>query len=196
MSLQVSIQWMSSESYKKPPNAVKKCVVSAVPPPASPVLNVSLSDLTVSEDEIRFVFNWSPPAATNGRLTHYLACLGGRRLSHFEQNPDAPDGNDTVCVEIKSVSHQTRWRISHHCYGMFHPSVLCVCVCRMQLLLFGSRGNLVQTVSIFRCAVSNIIISQQYDLHCFSAVHIHFKSTCAYRTHSTFFFTPFELSQL
>ena len=175
---------MSSESYKKPPNPVKKCVVSAVPPRASPVLNVSLSDLTVSEDEIQFVFNWSPPATTNGRLTHYLACLGGRRLSHFEQNPDTPDGNDTVCVEIKSVSHQTRWRISYHCYGTFPPPCcccvcVCVCVCRMQLLLFGSRGNLVQTVSIFRSAVSNIIISQQMTFTAFLQytftlkVHVH-----------------------
>jgi hypothetical protein len=99
----VSIQWKDSSDYTKPNVMDATCSVKAVPPPSSPVLDVALSDLQYTVDDIQFEVQWSPPATTNDRLTHYLACLGGRRLRQFEEVPATPsDGNDTTCVQIEA----------------------------------------------------------------------------------------------
>ena len=106
-TVQVAIQWKSSDDYQKPRTFEVECFKSAVPPPPSPVLDVRLSDLEFSEQEIeiRFLVQWSPPATPNGQITHYLACLGGRKLDQFEENPDSvEDGNDTTCQQIETVS--------------------------------------------------------------------------------------------
>ena len=100
--------WLDSNDYKKPANEEgDSCSVDAVPPPPSPVLDVRLSDLEFSEQEmeIKFLVQWSPPATSNGQITHYLACLSGRKLDQFEEQPDSiEDGNDTTCQEIETVS--------------------------------------------------------------------------------------------
>ena len=106
-TVQVSIQWKPSDNYQKPENFEVQCFKSAVPPPPSPVLDVRLSDLEFSEQEmeIRFLVQWSPPATSNGQITHYFACLSGRKLNQFEEEPDSvEDGNDTSCQQIETVS--------------------------------------------------------------------------------------------
>ena len=104
---QVTIQWSESDVYVQPPVQGDSCKPLALPPPPSPVLNVTLSELTFPDDNIQFVFHWKPPVTTNGHVTHYVACLGGRKLSQFEEyNPQsaASDENDITCITIKTVS--------------------------------------------------------------------------------------------
>ena len=100
--------WSDSSDYEKPDDVEgDRCNVGAVPPPPSPVLDVRLSDLEFSEQEmeIKFLVQWSPPATPNGQITHYLACLGGRKLDQSEEKPDTvEDGNDTTCQQIETVS--------------------------------------------------------------------------------------------
>ena len=106
-TVQVSIQWKPSDDYQKPQNFEVECFKSAVPPPPSPVLDVRLSDLEFSEQEmeIKFLVQWSPPATPNGQITNYLVCLGGRKLNQFEERPNTVnDGNDTTCKQIETVS--------------------------------------------------------------------------------------------
>ena len=95
--------------YEQPPVQGDSCKQLALPPPPSPVLNVTLSQLTFPDDNIRFVFHWKPPVTTNGHVTHYVACLGGRKLSQFEVYYDplsvaSTDENDTTCITIDDVS--------------------------------------------------------------------------------------------
>ena len=92
--------------YNQPPVQGDTCKKSAVPPPPSPVLNVTLSEPTFPDDNIQFVFHWKPPVTSNGHLTHYVACLGGRELSQFEvydSQSGASDENDTTCITIDNV---------------------------------------------------------------------------------------------
>ena len=100
--------WLDSNDYKKPAIVEgDRCSVDAVPPPPSPVLDVRLSDLEFSEQEmeIKFLVQWSPPATPNGQITHYLACLSGHTLNQSEEKPDTvEDGNDTTCQQIETVS--------------------------------------------------------------------------------------------
>ena len=98
--MQVSIQWKGSHI----PDIVDvRCSTRAIPPPPSSVLNTTLSEVHL-EDEIEFSVHWKPPTVTNGRLVHYLACLGGRELEQwevFDPHNVAPwDKNDTSCMEI------------------------------------------------------------------------------------------------
>ena len=111
-TVQVSIEWKSSDDYQKPQNFEVECFKSAVPPPPSPVLDVRLSDLEFSEQEmeIKFLVQWSPPATPNGQITHYFACLSGRQLNQFEEGPNTvQDGNDTTCKQIETVSTPHTW---------------------------------------------------------------------------------------
>ena len=92
--------------YNQPSVVSETCERQAIPPPPSPVLNVMTSAPSFSDGNIRFDFQWEPPSTTNGHLTSYLACLGGRVLSqHEDYDPAQPDdGNDTKCSSISSVS--------------------------------------------------------------------------------------------
>ena len=85
----------------------------AVPPSSSPVLDLRLSELEFSEEtmEVQFRVQWNPPTTPNGQITHYLACLGGRKIPNFEQGPgDVKDGNDTTCQNIDKVRYP--WQMS------------------------------------------------------------------------------------
>lgn len=105
--LQIAINWKNSNVYFKPEVLEATCEKSAVPPPPTPIRNVTLSDFVI-DDEVKFYIEWLPPAFTNGVLTHYYACLGGRELEQFEEY-DADtvshrDKNDTDCRRITIVS--------------------------------------------------------------------------------------------
>ena len=105
---QVTIQWLHSDVYVQPPRQGDSCKQLALPPPPSPVLNVTLSELTFPDDNIQFVFHWKPPVTTNGHVTHYVACLGGRKLSQFEEydplSVASTDENDTTCITRDNVN--------------------------------------------------------------------------------------------
>ncbi|CAI8057371.1 hypothetical protein GBAR_LOCUS31264 [Geodia barretti] len=108
----VSIQWLSSDSYKQPSVFDANCTMPAVPPSSSPVLDVRLSELEFSEEtmEVQFRVQWNPPTTPNGQITHYLACLGGRKIPNFEQGPgDVKDGNDTTCQNIDKEKRSFAW---------------------------------------------------------------------------------------
>ena len=100
---------MPSDNYRIPYVYDAQCIESALPPPSGPVLNVTLSDLEFSEQsmEIQFLVQWNPPDSANGEIEEYLACLGGRRIPDYEQQPgNVKDGNDTACQEIEKVRTQ------------------------------------------------------------------------------------------
>ena len=85
--MQVSIEW-ASLTYQ-PPSQPVSCVRQAIPPPPSPVVNVTLSDLVIDEN-IQFIFQWKPPVTTNGQLTHYFCCLGSRPFDLSVPSSDIP----------------------------------------------------------------------------------------------------------
>ena len=105
--IQVSIQWQGSNSRPVPSVQNDDIRILALPPPPSPVRNVTLSNLAFPDENIKFTFQWSPPATTNGQLTEYTVCLGGRQLLPFEDhdplNVAASDENDTNCETIPIV---------------------------------------------------------------------------------------------
>ena len=105
--LQVAVNWIDSNVYTKPEVLEVTCEKSAVPPPSTPIRNVTLSDLVI-EDEVSFYIEWQPPVFTNGNMTQYYACLGGRELDQFEEYDPASlpqwDKNDTKCKIINIVS--------------------------------------------------------------------------------------------
>ena len=97
--MQVSIEWASLTYH--PPSQPVTCVRQAIPPPPSPVVNVTLSDVVIDEN-IQFIFQWKPPVTTNGQLTHYFCCLGSRP---FDLSVPSSDENDTHCITLDSVSN-------------------------------------------------------------------------------------------
>ena len=107
--MQVSIHWKSGQ-YNLPDVASDHCSVQAVPPPSSPVLNVTISAITFQEDNIQFGFSWEPPTSTNGDVTDYLACLSSQVLKE-EEDPPRYGSDDPTCVGISkviaSMSHAT-----------------------------------------------------------------------------------------
>jgi serine/threonine protein kinase len=108
----VSIQWLSSDSYRQPSAFDASCTKPAVPPPSSPVLDVRLSEPEFSEEtmEVQFLVEWNPPTTPNGQITHYLACLGGRNIPNLEEGPgDVKDGNDTTCQSIDKEKRFFAW---------------------------------------------------------------------------------------
>ena len=106
--MQVSIQWQSSRKPSVYDHA--RCTLSAVPPPASPVLDVTLSDLEfstgITNEVHQFLVQWSPLTSPIGRVTHYLACLEGARLSDVEDHPHdefSDDWSNTICQQVDIV---------------------------------------------------------------------------------------------
>ena len=109
--MQVSIQWQSSDSYQTPYVYDTRCTLSAVPPSASPVLDVTLSDLEFStgmKNEVQFLVQWSPLTSPIGRFTHYLTCLVGTRHFDFGDHPHddySGDWSNTICQQVDTVRH-------------------------------------------------------------------------------------------
>ena len=104
---QISIQWLSSdENYYRTPSANdEKCSMSALPPPPTPVLGVTLTDLEYSEEtmEIQFHVQWNLPDSPNGEINQYEACLGGRNIPNGEEDPANVQDSDTYCRKIDTV---------------------------------------------------------------------------------------------
>lgn len=102
---QVSINWKASNIYRQPTVQADEYSHNGIPPPPSPVQKVKISELQFLDDNIKFVFHWEAPLASNGQVINYMACLGGRQLQQYETyNPTAIDKNDTKCINISNVS--------------------------------------------------------------------------------------------
>jgi len=100
----VSIHWKTGQ-YKLPDVASDHCSIQAVPPPSSPILNVTISAITFPEDNIQFGFSWEPPTSTNGDVTDYLACLS----SHVLKDKEGSD--NLTCVYIVHLSGVEDWLV-------------------------------------------------------------------------------------
>ena len=94
------------------------CSISALPPPSSPVLNVTISAITFPEDQIQFDFSWEPPTSTNGDVTEYLACLSSRMLED-EEDPPRYGSDGPTCVNIIAVIASITYVTISLCFATF-----------------------------------------------------------------------------
>ena len=84
----------------------KDCTVKALPPPPSPVLNVSISGIAIAGENLQFQFSWDPPTSTNGDVAEYMACLSNQVLDDENEKDFSFYGSndDVTCVDLNKVS--------------------------------------------------------------------------------------------